>query len=249
MNCKLCTLDKRLVKSHIIPDFMYFGLFDEKHFIAPLDLIEFKRKKFLPNGFYDSTILCNECDNEIIGRLESYSRIVILGGKGNTENYPKIEKRINQLNHKYLHVVNIDYLKFKLFLLSIIWRASISKHKSFESVYLYEHENIIGKMIYTNDPGKSFDYPVGLFLIEENKILPTKLIAKPIRTVSGENLSYSFLINGLVINYKIQGSGDKEFYDQIAIKEDNTMNVCIFDEKNGTEYIDLYLKRKIRYKK
>ncbi len=93
MNCKLCTYDKKLLKSsHIIPDFMYYGLFDEKHFIAPIDLIEFKRKKLLPAGFYDYDILCKECDNEVIGKLESYSKIVLYGGKGKVENYPKVEK-------------------------------------------------------------------------------------------------------------------------------------------------------------
>lgn len=228
---------------------MYYGLFDEKHFIAHVDLINFKRKDLLPNGFYDSKILCYECDNEIIGQLESYSKIVIYGGKGNSKKYPNYEKRINQLNQKYLLLTNIDYKRFKLFLLSILWRASISNHKFFESVKLNEHEDIIGKMIYNNDPGTTFEYPAGMFIFEENKKLPTKLIAKPIRTESAGNLSYSFLINGLVLNYKIQGNGDKEFYNQIAIKDDNTMNVYIFNEKNGIKFIDLYLKRKIRYNK
>ena len=130
---------------------MYNGLFNEKHFIAPVDLAEQKVKKFRPTGFYDSNILCKECDNEIIGKLESYSRIVLRGGKGKPESYPRIERKINQLNQKYLHLINIDYTKFKLFLLSIIWRASISKQKISESVNLGAHEKIIGEMIYNNN--------------------------------------------------------------------------------------------------
>lgn len=68
MNCKLCAQDKPLLKcSHIIQDFMYNGLFDEKHFFAQLDLIDFKRKRMLPSGVYDSNILCKNCDSKIIG--------------------------------------------------------------------------------------------------------------------------------------------------------------------------------------
>jgi hypothetical protein len=99
---------------------MYKGLFNEKHFIAPMDIVKLKVKKLIPTGFYDSNILCEKCDNQIIGNLESYSSIVVGGGKGKAEMYPIFERRINQLNQKYLQLINIDYTKFKLFLLSIM---------------------------------------------------------------------------------------------------------------------------------
>ena len=249
MRCRLCNQDKTLLKqSHIIPDFMYKGLFDEKHFIAPVDLIEFKRKKLQPNGFYDSYILCDDCDRKLLGSLESYSSMVIWGGEGREDRYPAFERKVNQLNQKFLHLTNVNYSKFKLFLLSIIWRASISKQKIFDSVLLGEYEDKIRKMIFENDPGRAYEYPVGVFVLTENNNHPTKMIANPIKVMNGNNLSYLFLINGLVINYKIDGEEDKEFYDQIMINENNTMDVYIFDEKDSQEFLDNYLKRKIRYK-
>ena len=249
MNCKLCNEKKKLLRrSHIIPDFMYKGLFDENHFIAPIDLIEFKRRKLLPDGFYDSNILCENCDNKILGKLESYASIVIWGGKSKPDYYPKYEGKINQLNQKFLHVTNLDYTKFKLFLLSIIWRASISKHKIFNSVSLGEHEESIRKMIIENNPSSKDDYPVGMFILTQNNRGPTKMIANPIPNKKDKSLIYNFLINGLVINYKIEGQADKELYNQISIKENNTMDVYIFNEKDSTEYLDTYLKKKLRYK-
>ena len=248
MKCKLCNEDKKLLKhSHIIPDFMYKGLFDEKHFIAPLDLIEFEVKKFISNGFYDSNILCEKCDNNILGSLESYASIVIWGGKGNPKSYPSTEHKTNQLNQKYLYLTNIDYSKFKLFLLSIIWRASISKQKIFNTVSLGEHENIIGRMILENNPGKFYDYPVGIFVLTQNKNIPTKMISNPVRVNKDSDLSYLFLINGFVLNFKIDGQGNKELYDFIGIKENNTMNVFLFDEKDSQEFLDNYLKKKLRF--
>lgn len=249
MNCKLCNEKKKLLRrSHIIPDFMYKGLFDENHFIAPIDLIEFKRRKLLPDGFYDSNILCENCDNKILGKLESYASIVIWGGKSKPDYYPKYEGKINQLNQKFLHVTNLDYTKFKLFLLSIIWRASISKHKIFNSVSLGEHEESIRKMIIENNPGSTNDYPVGMFILTQNNRGPTKMIANPLPIKKDKSLIYHFLINGLVINYKIEGMADKELYNQSSIKENNTMDVYIFNEKDSTEYLDTYLKKKLRYK-
>jgi len=227
---------------------MYKGLFDEKHFIAPIDLIEFKRRKLLPDGFYDSNILCENCDNKILGKLESYASIVIWGGKSKPDYYPKYEGKINQLNQKFLHVTNLDYTKFKLFLLSIIWRASISKHKIFNSVSLGEHEESIRKMIIENNPSSKDDYPVGMFILTQNDSGPTKMISNPLPIKKDKSLIYHFLINGLVINYKIEGQADKELYDQICISENNTMDVYIFNEKESTGYLDTYLKKKIRYK-
>lgn len=227
---------------------MYRGLFDENHFIAPLDLIELKKKKLLPTGYYDSDILCEDCDNKILGNLESYASIVIWGGKGNPDNYPKYEGKINQLNQKFLHVTNIDYTKFKLFLLSIIWKASISKNKIFNSVSLGDHEESIRKMIIENNPSSNEDYQVGMFLLTKNNRRPTKLIANPICIKKDKCLIYHFLINGLIFNYKIQGETDKELYDQISIKENNTLDVFIFNEKDSIEYLDTYLKKKLRYK-
>jgi hypothetical protein len=227
---------------------MYKGLFDENHFIAQVDLIEFKKKRLLPNGFYDSNILCDNCDNVILGILESYASIVIWGGKGKPEYYPKFEGRINQLNQKFLHLTNIDYTKFKLFLLSIIWRASISKHKMFNSVSLGEHEDSIRKMIIENNPGSKDLYPVGVFMLKQNDKGPTKMISNPLPVKKDKSLIYHFLINGLVINYRIEGLDDQELYDQIAIKEDNTMDIIIFNEKESSEYLDTYFKKKIRFK-
>jgi len=227
---------------------MYKGLFDENHFIAPVDLIQFKRKKLLPNGFYDSNILCENCDNKILGNLESYSSIVIWGSNGQSNSYPKYEQKVNQLNQKFLHLTNLDYMKFKLFLLSIVWRASISRQKIFNTVSLGEHENKIREMILESNPGTEEEYPVGIFILTQNNEIPTKMISNPLPLKTENILSYVFLINGLVINYKIEGEGDKEFYNHISIKENNTMDIYIFDEKDSVEYLDNYFKKKLRYK-
>lgn len=250
MLCKLCNTEKELIKrSHIIPDFLYHGLFNETHFIATIELEDFKNRKRIPTGVYDKHLLCRDCDNRIIGRFESYARNVLLGCKGNIETQPIIEQRINQLNRKYLHVKNINYSKFKLFLLSILWRASISEQNFFKSIKLsVEHETAIGKMILDNNPKSVNDYPIGLFLFEENTSFNTKLIASPIKIENTKMLSYVFLINGLSIHYKIHGDNDDEFFTQIGLKETGEIDVYIYDEENGKKYFDNYLGYKLRYK-
>ena len=80
--CRLCHERKRLLtKSHIIPGFMYSPLYSEGHRIAkfkPKDMAQGNGMLFRPHdGEYEANILCHECDNVRLGRLESYAKRLI----------------------------------------------------------------------------------------------------------------------------------------------------------------------------
>jgi hypothetical protein len=77
MKCKLCGLDKKLVKAHIIPNFMYSGLFSKTHDIISANLSNPKSKKKIQTGYFDKNILCESCDNEIIGSYERHAHRVL----------------------------------------------------------------------------------------------------------------------------------------------------------------------------
>ena len=227
---------------------MYQGLFNEKHFIAPVHLKEMKIGKMKPTGFYDSDILCAECESRIIGKLESYAKLVLFGGIGNPDKFQRITYSETHEGNKLLYFENIDYKKFKLFLLSILWRASISKQKIFNQVNLGEHEGIIRKMIIENDPKTEEDYSVGIMLLKENKITPTKFIVDPLKIESFGTVTYILIANGMVIDFKIYGDAFNVIFDSIKIKENNTMNILVLNENETIEYVDIILKQKLRYK-
>ena len=148
MKCKLCLLAKPLLnKSHIIPDFMYQELFDKDHKIYRLKTSNTDKYSKVPTGEYDQNILCAECDNVRIGQFEHYASKVLYGGKLAVSEFPTFINQVNPHGMKYTYCQNINYKKFKLFLLSILWRASISKRDFFSSVSLGPHEEIIRQMI------------------------------------------------------------------------------------------------------
>lgn len=249
MICKLCLQEKQLIrKSHIIPDFMYQGLFNEKHFIAPVFLKDLNVGKLQPTGFYDPDILCAECESQIIGKLESYAKLIIFGGKGNPDMYHRCTKIEIQDGNQLLYYENIDYTKFKLFLLSILWRASISKQRIFNQVDLGEHEEIIRKMIIENDPKTENEYSVGIMLLKENKEAPTEFIVDPVMIEDSVSISYIIIVNGLVIDYNIYGGAFSKIFDSIKIKEDCSLNVLAFNEIQSIRYVDVLMKQKLRYK-
>ena len=64
MNCRLCTLDRGLRNSHIIPESLYKPLYDKKHRAVHLTDFkgtnDYKKLKPLQKGLREK-LLCNEC--------------------------------------------------------------------------------------------------------------------------------------------------------------------------------------------
>ena len=64
MTCSLCGAEQKLVgQSHIIPDFMYKAVFDEKHRYMDVSLKDDYKPKLRQTGYHDKDILCDKCDN------------------------------------------------------------------------------------------------------------------------------------------------------------------------------------------
>src|ERR1700733_10963482 len=158
--CKLCLVEKKLIKkSHIYPEFFYTDLYGDDHSMV---LAHMTRRTVMrrPLGEYEANILCRECES-LLSRYESYGKGVLYGGmegyhrrQGATKQYLRMPAGAN-----LLQINGLDYKRFKLFLLSIVWRASISKREVFSRVSLGEHEERIRQMLITENPRESNVYP------------------------------------------------------------------------------------------
>src|SRR5690606_22273539 len=58
----------------------------------------------------------------------------------------------------------IDYTKFKLFALSVLWRAGVSRNNFFRDVELGPHQEKLRYMLLNDHPGESSEYPFILTL-------------------------------------------------------------------------------------
>jgi len=154
--CKLCLKEKDLCKeSHIIPRFLYKFLAGENNAVVYLDA---QRAQTRYNYEYEGDILCIECDTGILGKLDDYAAKLLENRFRN-----KTAFRIEVLDGKQYQVVendpNYDYARFKLFLLSILWRGGISSRPFFEQVQLAaEVEEDLRRMILNSAPGEPEEY-------------------------------------------------------------------------------------------
>lgn len=195
--CKLCKVGKQLIKkSHIFPNFLYTDFYDEQNRLRKFDINEMKKRNprisKLPTGIYEGQILCNKCDNNIIGALETYMSLLVNSKKGTKVKGKRIDSGLS-----IFEIRNIDSKKLKLFLLSILFRASISSLSEFNDVKLGPYEEKIRLAILNNNI-EELDIQISILKFARNSNF-TRFIAQPIRSKIGHATVYSIIINGYLI--------------------------------------------------
>ena len=220
--CRLCLQNKELLtESHIIPDFMYSGIFDAKHALYKIDLEEFNKSQPIYSGEYESNILCQNCDNIIFGQLENYARKIFYGGPSSHNECIKFYKE--KQNDILIYCVSgVDYSKFKLFLLSILWRASISRREFFEFVSLGPYEEEIRQMIIGNNPKEEKRFPCIISHIPN--VVKGSLVSQPIRNKK-QGTSYSFIINEFTFIYGISGNRMPSWANEMVINRQGLLKI------------------------
>lgn len=162
--CAFCGENKKLAKSHIIPEGLYWELQDDTHkapkLLSPVDGEHEKRR---PIGFYD-TFLCtthekqfNDWDTYAIKLLRDTTPSATASG---------------------WIFENVDYNLIKLFFISMLWRAHSTKNEFFERVDLGPHANRLKTIIEQKNPGTIDNYTIVLWRSEESI---AKVIIAPYR--------------------------------------------------------------------
>ena len=189
--CKLCNQDKKLVDSHILPEFLYTPLYDEEHRFSFLSMKEGKEIKQLKKGVYEK-LLCENCDNIIIGQYEDHAAKILFGdGK----------KEIEIAKTSYGHLISgVNYKLFKLFQISLLWRVSIASRPEIKKISLGPHQEKMRKMLLGGIPGEVYEYGVWmLFFPKSSKDMKDFiLIPRPLpRRIEGYRC-FRAIFNGLV---------------------------------------------------
>jgi hypothetical protein len=176
--CRLCQNEKELCFSHIIPEFAYFPIYDENHRFVKIPR---GKDKYEQKGMREY-LLCDDCDRRIIGKWETYSSPII--------------KSIQDLNitpygDQYV-IHNVKYTDFKLFQLSLLWRASVASVEMFKDIHIADHEEIIRNMLLSKNPGLPEQYGCIMFVLDDAVHLQ-KTIWSPVKDTIDGYTCYRFL--------------------------------------------------------
>lgn len=224
MKCNLCLNEVPLIKkSHIIPNFMYKGLFDENHFISEIKLNELKIISRKPTGAYDRHILCPKCDNEVIGKYETYASKVLFDGNLPERSKLSIQYEKDDRGASRIVVENIDYNKFKLFLISLLWRGHISKHHFFSEINLGKYAEKARTMLLNGNAGKETEFE-SVMVMYNKDFAPAQSLIPTRKFRMQTNICYLIHIQSMSIIYKISEGSKMEYFELGKIKKRNRMD-------------------------
>jgi len=215
MTCALCGQEKQLQESHIIPEFVFKQLYDSKHRFHVVSTLP-KRPRPLEQKGIRERLLCYECEQKF-SINERYARGVLLGGTEITVRH----------RGRCLELSNLDYKKLKLFQMSILWRASVAKHKLFSRVKLGSHEQPLMKMLYEENPGTQQQYCCLVIGLKSETGIQADFIDQPTRFRIDGHTVYRFIFAGFIWVYFVSSHSIPTMFRQIALNEAGEMKVWI----------------------
>lgn len=211
MSCALCLGNKELCKSHIIPEFIFSPLYDQDHrFIEVTDIAKGVVKKG-QKGYWQK-LLCAECETKI-NRYERHSRRIFIDPLP-----PHILKSKIIREHPRL-----DYNTFKLFCLSVLWRASVSSLPIFRHVRLGPHENKIRDLLLRDDAGDTLSYPVQVFALHFEGEHFRDFLIDPTHVRIEGRLCYRFVMMGFVFFVYVSNHSISDRQKKLALQCDSVV--------------------------
>ena len=239
--CLLCGDVTELIKqSHIIPKFMYKGMTDQKNRMQLTSRVNDRiGTRIINNPFYDKYILCRKCENERLASVEKYADRVFYTVTPPADNFA-VNFKINPESIRYIHLENIDYRKFKLFLLSVLWRAHVSTHAFFKQINLGPLATEIKQKILSEDPGPDTDIKIYVCGLQINRSTFYKVVGNPRAVVTAELEWYSFLINGFVYNFVVRDIKNELQIGECYLKSNNEMIVPLFDGVGALAFLSTF---------
>jgi len=239
--CYLCHEYKSLCDSHILPEFVYRPTYDQKHTAIKID-IDNKRLGKTQKGFYEK-LLCSKCEGKI-NKWETYfSRIWFNKEQSLRPKRPKDDLVI---------IEGVDYKKFKLFHLSLIWRAGISKRREFNAVRLGPHEEKIRRMLLEENPGEPMDYQFICWGLRDTKTM--EFADKLVRAFESSRLKghwvYTLIFGGVMWSYWVSS----HFWDRQVppgLSKDGKLVIAVQDwNKNPSiQELSKYVKKRFSKQK
>ena len=218
MKCKLCLQDRKLVKSHIIPEFFYKPAYDERR-ISVLSTSTKEKNRYVQKGVWER-LLCEVCE-QFLNQWEKYICKVFYGGAGIETSYCKDK----------ITLLNIDYVKFKLFQLSALWRSSVATHRFFSRVNLGPHEERIRRMILNEDPGEYYEYGcVMIMLIDESKPMDSLILQPDLVKYEGYRI-YRFIFGSIIWLFFVSSHTQNFAHKELFLNKSG--KIIIFKKEMG----------------
>jgi hypothetical protein len=153
--CKLCGLERELIRSHIIPLAFHRHLQSDP-VLAPVivsnDSAIHPRRS--PGGIYDEQLLCGECEIHF-GPWDQYAAECLLQRfERDAQSFDPVRELIAYKFDGW------DEARLRMFFISLLWRAAATNNYFFNRVTLGPYEVHARRLILSGTPGSPDDFSV-----------------------------------------------------------------------------------------
>jgi len=162
-------------------------------------------------GEYDPDILCETCDN-ILGLDDEYAIKIC----------KRFEVDHRNLGQNVFELPGVDCDRFCKFILSVLWRASTSRRRSFTSVNLGPYEDLAREVLFGAKPLSDMRaFEVLIQRYRSASLDPTKLYFHPVRQPFDERNAYGFGLAGFRIVAKLDNRPFREGFRSFVLNRSN----------------------------
>lgn len=212
MNCKGCNRDKKLVKAHVIPESFFRDLRGEGRTLKLISNVDGVHTKKSPIGVYDKEILCEVCE-EKFQVVDDYAAKVLI----NNTSIEVIKKYGSLDGYK---VPNVDYELFKRFIISLLWRSSISKQGFYSKVNLGALEEKAKTLIWNGSSGEKDEFSFLLAKFDDKGLIPKAMLDPHQERWFGRRY-YRFYLGSFVLYVKADSQVTPEKWEKFIPKDKN----------------------------
>lgn len=162
--CPLCSknVDSLHRRSHLVPEWMYKDMYNEKRKLINVNLSkEFVKKE--QKGIYDE-IICRDCES-ISQEYDRYASLLLTERSPNAKEHSEVIRKYQEVNGnsrplKYSFWSNLDFLKYQKFLFVCVLRAYFSSLKKGKPLLVEKHFKGILDLYNSEDRIDDSSYPI-----------------------------------------------------------------------------------------
>lgn len=216
--CALCGLNRDLRNSHILPEFFYKLIYDPNpQRFHVLSTEPSTPERFLQKGLRER-LLCGDCEQKL-SRWEHYAKRVLIDAHG---------VQVTPVSHGWVFS-GIDYKRFKLFQLSLLWRMGVSNLPFFEDVELGPHEARLRTALLNADPLQPDNYACLVIAVRiGQKLYPDWILEPSEARVEGQRC-YWLVISGMLYMFFVGSHTAPRIATPFVLNTQNQMGVLDMD--------------------
>lgn len=226
-----------LIKAHIIPRGFarYIKSTDSPHNILILE----DNVRPTQHGVFDPALLCQRCDG-VLGKLDHYGVEVC-------RRFPGEHKVVD--HGDMFEMENVDGDKFAKFILSVLWRASVTTRPEFRRVSLGPYDALACEVIFgakSLSAIPAYELLVGRYE-QMGKMNPARTYSSPARGKILDDLNgWTFALGG----FRIMAKFDRRRFPALltpAIVNGNTKLMGVFGDFRSTVEGQTMAKRALKH--